>query len=76
MPIWGVGVAELFSFKMTDTEAERKSHGGKRTEQKQRKVQKHEEHPPFRWVSCGGDFYYKAGEILRFWNQTCPLGEV
>ena len=28
---------------------------GQRT--KKRKGQKHEEHPPFRWVSCGGDFY-------------------
>ena len=45
---------------------------GKRTENRRKeKGQNMEEHPPFR-----GYFYFKIGEILRFWNQTCPPGEV
>ena len=43
---------------MTETEGEKKKAGGKKDrEEKQRKGPKHGEHPPFRWVSCGGDFY-------------------
>ena len=62
---------------MTETEGEKKNnHGGKRTEEKKRNWPKHEEHPPKWWVSCGGDFYYEAEEVLRCWNQTCPPGEV
>ena len=54
---------------MTETEGEKKNHGhgGKRTENRRKeKGPKREEHPPFRWVSCGGDFYYKTEDILRF----------
>ena len=46
---------------MTETEREKKNYGGKReqiTEEKKRA--KSEEHPPFRWVSWGGDFYYET----------------
>ena len=58
---------------MTETEREKKNHGGKRTEnRKKRKGPKHEEHPPFRWISCGGDLYYKSREILRFWKPNLP----
>ena len=50
---------------MTETEGEKKNHGGKRTENRRRKGPKHEEYPPFRWVSCGGDlviFTIKRGK--------------
>ena len=68
MPITSFG--GLFGgFKMSETEGDKKNQGKKAEKAKKKKRPKHEVHPPFGWVSCGGDFYYKIGDILRFWSQ-------
>ena len=68
MPVTSFG-GLFWGFKMTKTEGEKKNHGGKRTENWRKENGQN-------MKNSGGDIYYKTGEILRFWNQTCPPGEV
>ena len=53
-----------------------KNQGENDKETEEDKMPRHEKHPPFRWVSIWGIFYFKVGDFLRFLTQAYPPGGV
>ena len=50
----------FWGFKMSEAEGDKKNQGGKRQRNRRKK------RPNMTSMSCGGDFYNKTGEVLRF----------